>query len=87
MLFTASSVRVDRRGTCSIDSIGAAVLAGAGSRHRYRVRSQGATWKSARAALGRAAEARAPAGASWRSPAGTCAAPTVASTGTRIESG
>lgn len=52
VLFTASSVREDRRGTCSSGSREAAAIARAESRHLYRARSLGATWRSALAALG-----------------------------------
>lgn len=81
-----SSVRVDRRGTCSIGSKGVAAPASAGNRHRCQVRSRGATWRSARAAQGRGAGARAPAAAWLPGPAATCAVPMAASTGTHIGS-
>lgn len=42
VLFTASSVRVDRRGTCSIGSKAAAARGYAGSHRRCRARSLGA---------------------------------------------
>lgn len=86
MLFTASSVRVDRRGTCSIGSKAAAARGHAGSRRRCRARSLGATWTSARATPGPAAAARAQAAAWPRSRAATCAGSTAASIETRTES-
>lgn len=86
VLFTASSVRVDRRGTCSNGSRAAAARARGGSRRRCRARSRAETWRSARAAPDPAAAARAPAASSTAAPAATCAAPTAASTGTRTGS-
>lgn len=49
MLFTASSVRVDRRGTCSIGSKAAAAPGYAGSHRRCRAHSLKATLRIARA--------------------------------------
>lgn len=86
MLFTVSSVRVDRRGTCSIGSRAAAARARAGSHRRCRAHSLKATWRSVRATRGPAGEARAPGEASPPSPAGTCAGSMATSTGTRSES-
>lgn len=85
VLFTASSVRVDRRGTCSIGSRGAAAIARAGSRRRYQARSLGATWRSALVALGPGAVARVEA-APWPSPAETFARTTATNTGIRLVS-
>lgn len=84
VLFTASSVRVDRRGTCSIGSRRAAAAARrGGNRRRCRARSLGATWRIVRAVPGQAEEARAPEGALLPSPALTCAESMVTSIGIR----
>lgn len=88
VLFTASSVRVDRRGTCSIGSRRAAAAAPrGGNRPRCQARSLGATWRTVRAVPGRAEGARAPGEELLPSPASTCAGSTVASTGIRNGSG
>lgn len=86
VLFTVSSVRVDRRGTCSIGSRAVAARARAGSRHRCRVHSLKATLRSVRATQDLEAAARVPVVASLPSPAGTCAGSTATSTGIRTES-